>query len=325
MKRVLHWLGLALAIAAGIYFLRHAAAAFGDVRTAELSPTRLFGAFAVMLPAYLVAVPLAAMSWRRLLRAMDVAFSRAWSYAIVAFTQFGKYLPGNVAHHVGRVVVARPVGGDLTRLSLSLVYENLLTALAAAHLTAILMVMRPVPALEQWLPTAWRPWLLTAATLGAAAGFLLLRHLVAWVLRLRRSPADSTGALVTPGPRVLLTCYGIAVASFLVVGLGFTAMAPLVSPGAGFPYLELSGAFAAAWVIGLLVPGAPAGLGIREGVLLALLGDVMPSADAVVMIALLRAATTIGDLVHFVAGGALLRRLRGRLPPSRCHGLEAGG
>ena len=46
--------------------------------------------------------------------------------------------------------------------------------------------------------------------------------------------------------------------------------------------------------------------------LFALVGDVMPAADAVVMIALLRAVTTLGDLIHFAAGGALLRRLRSR-------------
>jgi uncharacterized membrane protein YbhN (UPF0104 family) len=312
VKRGLRLLGAALAIAAGVYFLRHAMAAFGQVRTTDLSAVRLSGAGLAMLPAYLAAVPLAAMAWRRLLRAMDVAMPAAWAYGIVALTQFGKYLPGNVAHHVGRVVVARPVAGDITRLSLSLVYENLLTVLAAAHLTAVLVAVRPLPALERWLPLAWRPWLLVAATLGAVAGFLLLRHAVRWILRRRGVAAALDGTFATPGARVLLGCYGIAVASFLVVGLGFTAMAPLVSPGTGFPYLELTGAFAAAWVIGLLVPGAPAGLGIREGVLLALLADVMPAADAVVMIVLLRAVTTGGDFIHFLAGGAVLRHLRGR-------------
>src|SRR5690606_21065797 len=105
-------------------------------------------------------------------------------------------------------------------------------------------------------------------------------------------------------------CYLLSLSSFLIVGIGFTAMAPILAPGSGFPFLQLCGAFAAAWVVGLLVPGAPAGLGVREAVLLVLLGEVMPTADAVVAIALLRVATTLGDLVHFVAGGVLLRRLR---------------
>ena len=312
MKQVLRLLGVALAVAAGIYFLHHAATAFGSVRTTELSAARLAAAVAVMLPAYLVAVPLAAVMWRRLLRAMGVAFTAGWAYAIVAFTQFAKYLPGNVAHHVGRVVVARPLGGDLTRLSLSVVYENLLTALAAAHLTAVLLVLRPVPALEPFLPTPWRPWLLLAVTVGAAFGFVLLRVLVAKVQSMRGAPVDAANHVATPGPSALLACYAVALLSFLVVGLGFTAMAPVIAPGSGFPYLALCGAFAAAWVIGLLVPGAPAGLGIREGVLLVLVGETMATSDAVVMIAILRVVTTLGDLIHFVAGGALLRRLRAR-------------
>lgn len=314
MRRAVRWFGFAVAILAGAYFLRHAVAAFGSVRSSDLSAPRLAGAFAVMLPAYLLAVPLAAVMWRHLLRAVDVAFSPAWAYGIVAFTQFAKYLPGNVAHHVGRVVVARPLGGDIPRLSLSVVYENLLNALAAAHLTVVLLAVRPVPALEQWLPSAWRPWLLLAATVGAVAGLVLLRHVVAFAQRLRGAAGAASDAGITPDARTLFACYCIAVSSFLVVGLGFTAMAPMIAPGTGFPYLALCGAFAAAWVIGLLVPGAPAGLGVREGVLFALVGDVMPATDAVVMIALLRAVTTVGDLIHFAAGGALLRRLRSRSP-----------
>lgn len=312
MKKALRLLGVAVAIAAGIYFLRHAVTAFGSVRDTELSAGRIAGAIAVMLPAYLAAVPFAAMIWRRLLRSMDVGLTGPWAYAIVAFTQFAKYLPGNVAHHVGRVVVARPLGGDIARLSLSLVYENLLTVLAAAHLTAVLLVLRPVPALEPYLPTPWRPWLLLAATAGACVGFLLLRYLVARVQQSRGTPAQADERIATPPPATLLACYAIAMTSFLVVGLGFAAAAPVIAPGGGFPYIALCGAFAAAWVIGLLVPGAPAGLGIREAILLVLVGDAMSAGDAVVMIALLRVATTAGDLVHFISGGALLRRLRAR-------------
>lgn len=314
MKQALRLFGVALALAAGIYFLRHAGTAFGDVRNTDLSPARLVAGLAVMLPAYLVAVPLAAVMWRRLLHAMDVPLSVGWAYSIVAFTQFAKYLPGNVAHHVGRVVVARPLGGDLTRLSLSLVYENLLTALAAAHLTAVLLIVQPVPALESYLPATWRPWLLLAATAGAGIGFVLLHFLVSKVQRMRGAPVDATVQLRPPGPSILFACYAVALASFLVVGLGFTAMAPIIAPGSGFPYFTLCGAFAAAWVIGLLVPGAPAGLGIREGVLLVLVGETMSTSDAVIMIATLRVATTLGDLLHFLAGGAMLRRLRAGLP-----------
>lgn len=310
MKHALRLLGVAIAIAAGAYFIGHAMAAFGSVREADIAPGTMLASLALMLGAYLLAVPFAAVMWRRLLGSMDIPITMPWSYAIIAFTQFAKYLPGNVAHHVGRVVVARPLGGDLTRLSLSLVYENLLTALAAAHLTAVLLVWRPVPALEPYLPTAWRPWLLLLVTAGAAAGFVLLRILVAKVQQARGTPVDRHAP--TPGPSALLACYAVAIASFLTIGLGFTAMAPVIAPGSGFPYLSLCGAFAAAWVIGLLVPGAPAGLGIREAVLLVLVGDAMDPGAAVVMIALLRVATTLGDLLHFVAGGALLRRLRSR-------------
>ena len=212
MKRAVRWLGFAVAILAGAYFLRHAVAAFGSVRASELSPARMAAAFAVMLPAYLLAVPLAALMWRRLLRAVDVAFTPAWAYGIVAFTQFGK--------SSGKRGPPRRAGGRCTprgrrspRLSLSVVYENLLNALAAAHLTVVLLVCgrsraRAVAA-SAWRPgcSLPRPSAQLRPAVVAASGLLGTAA--------SRCPGCRAG--VSRGCRHLLACYCIALCSFLVV------------------------------------------------------------------------------------------------------------
>jgi hypothetical protein len=69
---------------------------------------------------------------------------------------------------------------------------------------------------------------------------------------------------------------------------------------------EYVGAFAAAWVVGLLAIYAPAGLGVREAVLVGILRSRIGSADALVIAAASRALFTLVDLL--AAGVALRRR-----------------
>lgn len=70
------------------------------------------------------------------------------------------------------------------------------------------------------------------------------------------------------------------------------------------------GAFAVSWIAGFVVPGAPAGLGVRELVLTAWLGDALPATTVVVLVLALRVATTIGDAINFGWGSWALARRR---------------
>jgi uncharacterized membrane protein YbhN (UPF0104 family) len=63
-------------------------------------------------------------------------------------------------------------------------------------------------------------------------------------------------------------------------------------------------------VIGFVTPGAPAGLGVREAVLLLLLAHGMGAANASLLILTLRIATTLGDMLCFVIGLAMMPRVR---------------
>ena len=68
----------------------------------------------------------------------------------------------------------------------------------------------------------------------------------------------------------------------------------------------LTGAFLFAWIIGFVTPGAPGGIGIREGVMLFVCGDRF--ADRIVLFVLvMRIASVFADIAEFLIG-----RLYGR-------------
>lgn len=315
MKKAARLLGLLVAVAAGYYFFRQAAAAWSSV---DLSGLLSWKSMALVLGAlllYLAQILFATMIWRWILQDMSVRLPMPSAYAIIATTQFAKYLPGNVAQHIGRVAVARNFGGDVPKLALSLIYENVIALLAGVHITVVFLALRSAPALERWLPMGSKALLLGIATVGALLAFVLLPRVVSY-LQHKRGLDTGNIAGFHLSPRKLLYAYGMFLVSFLTLGLSFTLLTHAVSPQSGFPFPALCGAFAAAWVIGLLVPGAPAGLGVREGVLVALLAGVTSGAGGVAAIALLRIVTTLGDFIHFVLGTWMLRTLPKPIPPT---------
>ncbi|QSX36832.1 lysylphosphatidylglycerol synthase domain-containing protein [Shewanella sedimentimangrovi] len=84
--------------------------------------------------------------------------------------------------------------------------------------------------------------------------------------------------------------------------------------GAAANFWLLTGSFALAWVAGFVTPGAPAGLGIRETIMVTLLEPAYGPGAALSLALLLRLITSLGDALAFLAGLWLNRRQRSRTP-----------
>jgi uncharacterized membrane protein YbhN (UPF0104 family) len=307
VKRFARLAGVLLAGTAAVFFLSHAQQGLRDIDLHALATPRAAMGFAAMLGIYLLQIPLTTVSWRLMLDGLGVRLTGLQAYGVLATTQFGKYLPGNIAQHLGRVTVASRLGGDLTRVGLTLVYENVIALLVGIHITLLFALWRPMPALEHWLPRERRMLLLVLITLGALAALRGVPAIAAWLIARRsRGTAGHPAPMALSTPRIGLS-YLLFMVNFATMGLGFTVLAQSLFNGAPVSFVAMTGAFAAAWVSGLLVPGAPAGIGIREGVLFALLSGQLPVATSVAAIGLLRIGTTAGDLLHLLLGGWCLR------------------
>ncbi len=106
--------------------------------------------------------------------------------------------------------------------------------------------------------------------------------------------------LLLPSWRRAVLAYAL---NFLLLGSALAALAFVVADPPLTTLPLAVGAFALSWVAGFLLPGAPAGLGVREAVLVALLS---PSVDRALPIVLgFRLATTLGDLLSLGLGWAL--------------------
>ena len=82
-------------------------------------------------------------------------------------------------------------------------------------------------------------------------------------------------------------------------GTIFAALFKLL--GGGWNWVPVGGAYVVAWLIGLVTPGAPAGVGVREAVLFFLLRPLLGQADLLEIILIGRLVTAAGDLAFFLS------------------------
>jgi hypothetical protein len=317
MKKLRRLVGIVVTILAGGFFLHYAFRALAGKDLSALLGGATLAAIAALVALYMLLTPATAIAWVWLLRAMDQPAAHLRMIAILASTQFGKYLPGNIAHHIGRVALARAAGVRLPVALFSVAYEMLLVLVACAHISALTLLWDHPEVLSRWKVASYRTPLLLAITVCAVLALLLAPRIA---MRLARARAASKGETEDSLPNLHLrpatvaSAYLVYAINFCLIGCGLWLVAHALLAGAApTPNLAfLTGAFASSWILGFAAPGAPAGLGIREAILSAWLSTAMPAADVVLLVVALRIATTIGDLLNFGWGSLILLKLRSR-------------
>lgn len=308
-KRLWQGLGLAVLALSLAYLVR-----FALRHASELPRLRWDGpalaAFAASVPLYVLALLAGALAWHLLLRSSSVGnetrpvLRRILGIHLVSHA--AKYLPGNVGQYVGRAALARQEGLDLGHVLFTLVAETA-CAVVAAVIYAVAMLD---PGSRDLFVDRLGPGRLAAVVLVALLAALVGGGLVGrpTLRKLARLPPSST-VPATPGPAIWFSCLGLTWLSFTLFGVcallllrGFFEPSP-----AGLP--ALAGLFAAAWVAGFVTPGAPAGLGVREAVLVAGLNPLYGPEVAIALPLLFRLVCVVGDGAAFLVG-SLLRRLQ---------------
>ena len=305
MKRWIHYTGIALTVASFAYFGVYVARHIDQWPAVELSATSV--AVIVALVVFQIAVAVGcSLAWREI-----VGFSGAQvlrprkAIAIFCKTQFAKYMPGNIAHHLGRVLLAKNEGLSAGRAALSQTVE-LLWNVGCAGVLGLYGLTQLVAANEQ--PILVNPlivaFLAALAILGPVWGLPLGIKLVRRVLPQRVSPGLSISISL---PRAI-ACMGAYLFSFLHFGVAMNGLATMVFGLEALNLAFVSSVCAFAWAIGFVTPGSPAGVGVRDTVLLVAFTPYYGAEAAGAVILAHRALTTVGDLAVFAFGFAIDRR-----------------
>jgi uncharacterized membrane protein YbhN (UPF0104 family) len=243
---------------------------------------------ALGLAAVLVGLFCAERSWQALLADLGSSLPTRAGIRVFFLSQLGKYVPGSVWPVLAQMELGRTYRVPRRRSAAAAMVTLALSVAAGAIVTVVAL---PFGTADAFRRAGWL--LLVLPVLAVALHPPIFRSLLNRVLRLaRRGPLEDS--FTRAGE---LKALGWAVAGWLCLGVQCWAIVRDVG-GTEARLFPLSvGAFAAAWTAGFLVVLAPAGLGVREGVLIAFLGGPLGVPKATVVAICSRLLMSLGDAI----------------------------
>ncbi|CAN5272039.1 hypothetical protein BH20ACT5_BH20ACT5_16220 [soil metagenome] len=234
---------------------------------------------------------LSALAWRAGLAALGSRLPMVAALRVFFLSQAGKYLPGSVWPFLAQMELGREHGVPPNRSGTAGVLFLVL------HLaTGLVVALLALPFSGELLESGYAWFLLALVPLLIALHPRVLGAVLNRLFRLlRRPPLPPLGWAAVLVPSTWLAgmwlAYGISIAALI---------APLERLTPTTWALAIGG-YALAWSAGFLVLVVPAGVGVREAVLVLALLPLMATGPATSVAALARLAHTGGDLLWALA------------------------
>ncbi|MDV2999678.1 MAG: hypothetical protein N5P05_001284 [Chroococcopsis gigantea SAG 12.99] len=177
-------------------------------------------------------------------------------------TNLYKYLPGNVGHLYARIKAVNRRGVPIEIASLSVLLEPLLMAASALFITILSGQLGLIKTGSINLSH-----FLFLGIILMSCHPIILNGVIRGFRRLQKKELDGT-SIIRDYPFLPL---GGEIIFVLLRGVGFLMIWQGFSNSNTAGLLSLLSAFSFAWLLGLIVPGAPGGLGVFEATMIALL------------------------------------------------------
>jgi uncharacterized membrane protein YbhN (UPF0104 family) len=273
IKLLLPWFGRALVLL-GIIFISLRLSEYSSELDFSFISSLSWVAIIGLSIVYGVANILLALAWWNLLKEFGSTASRYCAVKVYGISQLAKYVPGNIMHLAGRQAIGIDNGIPGWPLAKSTIWELALMTVAGTFFSILI------------LPRYFS----VVSPLIANIAFLFV--LVTVILALNRY-------VYSAAARAL----GYYVVFLTISSIVFVGLLLLVGDESSLGLMELPllcGSFVVAWLVGLVTPGAPAGVGVRELVLMILLEEIVPEADLLMAVLLSRIVTVSGDVLFFL-------------------------
>ncbi len=206
--------------------------------------------------------------WLLILREFNQTVRKRWGIQVYLQTNIAKYLPGNVWHFYGRILAVNKAGISIEPATISVLLEPILMASAALAIALV--------------STQNQYWGLQVISLLAVMILVhprILNPVVEILTRLKFKAKTSilkktSSDFQTAGyklERYPLKPFLGELGFVGLKGIGFLLTMLALMPFNWQQIPLLLSAYSLAWLLGLVIPGAPGGLGIFEATTLALL------------------------------------------------------
>lgn len=230
-----------------------------------------------------------ALTWFIQLRGKYKNISLYRSFIAIGLSQIAKYLPGNVAHLLGRALL---IGQTVRKkdVAITLLIETLILSFTAALFGCL------------WVFDYILPHDISKNSI--LSSFLLLLCITVFIIEIYKRKTN----LPFFTYKTFISIFTVNTASFFLHGSAIYLIAFHVVEIHELSYLQCSYGFALSFLIGYLLPGASGGIGVREYAFVVLFIPFIEQALALQVIIIYRLITIIGDVIIFVATYTLNRQ-----------------
>ena len=237
--------------------------------------------------------------WTWILQDLNQSINRPQFVQVYLKTNLAKYLPGNVWHYYGRISAAMAAGVATSAATLSVLLEPLLMVAAAL---VIVLLSTQSSTINSQVSLPGLPILGLVTVLIAVHPLFLNRAITSF----GQLKAKAIGSSTVKSKDFQIQRYPIRpllgeLGFVLIRGTGFLLTLLALGPLELNQVPLLLGAFSLAWLFGLIVPGAPGGLGVFEATAIALLNQSFSPGLLISAIALYRLISILAES----AGAAL--------------------
>ncbi len=254
---------------------------------------------------HMLVYPLTSIAWRQLLLRQGQSWHSTTLFGLLGTSQLAKYIPGNIAQHAGRAALSVKHGMPLQAFVTTTIQETLLALSASIILGASLLL-----SIHNTEGLTVYKWPLTILFVGSICIIGI------YCMDLRPSRIRPPKAILwkflqaygaPPGFRATSKALTIYVGNYLLIGAGIWLISHAMDGATGISYPAVTAAFALSWALGFLAPGAPAGIGAREGIMVLMLQGHANETELVTLTLLARAANVTGDFFIFLIAALFAR------------------
>lgn len=242
------------------------------------------------------------LAWKKLIEIMGNSTVKTLEiFHVYARANLGKYLPGNFMHYVSRNII-----GEKYKISQKDMLSSTIAEIMLKILSALILVIIFVR--DDLLFTIEQLGEKTYLNMNTVMAISLLIPILLFVLSFYKNTKIIDNSEKVKG---LFYAFFFYIIVFIINVLVFIFVTFIITNNSilNKSILSMSGIYLISWLLGYLTPGSPGGVGIRETIMILMLGNVMNISEIVLISITIRIITIMADVIAYLGNVVLERRV----------------
>jgi hypothetical protein len=247
-----------------------------------------------------------AFSWRQIISCLAsrrVPFKLV--FPVYAKSNIAKYLPGNVAHYVGRQVFGYSLGIKQEKIVAATILEIVYSVCVSALLSLLFAGSIFVDVAVRWIRDNG---MLVMAGLCILMALLIIGIILYANGKKRLVQQILSAVKPVEVLRILPLVVPVYCGIFISYGVMFALLMSVNTVVDISNFGIVIAASVASWLIGFITPGVPGGIGVRESVLILMLGPIFSTEIILPAAIIQRVVMIFGDVLAWVASLVIGRK-----------------